>query len=103
MVVPEQEKTTVIPAEFRSITKQKLVSQGFEQWRAVLCEADITPSRVTLLQQSLNNLGFTVGEVDGYLGPSTMSALNEYQRISGLPVDQYLNLDSLRALGVPVP
>ncbi|MEM7195672.1 MAG: peptidoglycan-binding domain-containing protein [Pseudomonadota bacterium] len=103
LVTPEREKTTVIPAEFRTVTKQKLVSDGREEWRSVLCEADITNERIALLQNTLDQLGFNPGEIDGFIGPATMSALNEYQRASGLPVDQYLNLDTLRSLGIPLP
>jgi N-acetylmuramoyl-L-alanine amidase len=42
---------------------------------------------VIALQRRLTELGFDVGLVDGYFGPSTASALREFQRNIGLPPD----------------
>lgn len=40
---------------------------------------------VALLQQTLNELGFNAGAVDGIFGQGTLSALKEFQKSRGLP------------------
>jgi N-acetylmuramoyl-L-alanine amidase len=42
---------------------------------------------VSVLQHTLNRLGFDAGREDGILGPTTASALREFQRNAGLTVD----------------
>jgi N-acetylmuramoyl-L-alanine amidase len=42
---------------------------------------------VAHLQQRLSDMGFDPGRVDGIYGPSTESAVREFQRNVGLPVD----------------
>lgn len=34
------------------------------------------------------------------IGASTISAVNSYQKAKGLPVDQYLSIDTLKSLGI---
>ena len=49
------------------------------------------PTLVRSAQQALKQKGYDVGSVDGQLGPSTESALRQFQQKEGLP--QSGNLD----------
>lgn len=44
-------------------------------------------TRVTLLQQALNQLGFSAGKVDGRYGTGTQQAVTAFQRAQGLSAD----------------
>ena len=60
----------------------------------------MTRTRITQIQHALLREGHNPGAIDGVIGRSTMRAVNSYQRASGLPADQYLNMATVRALGV---
>jgi peptidoglycan hydrolase-like protein with peptidoglycan-binding domain len=49
-------------------------------------------------QEALERSGFSVGPVDGVLGPRTQSALREFQQQKGLPRSGLLDRDTLKAL-----
>ena len=53
---------------------------------------------VTVLQQALNALGFTCGEVDGIFGAFTERALREFQRNAGVATDGIVGPNSVRAI-----
>jgi N-acetylmuramoyl-L-alanine amidase len=54
------------------------------------------------LQQSLSELGFDSGRIDGIFGPQTASALREFQRNYGVPEDGVVATSTVRALaGLP--
>ena len=97
---PAQERRIAIPARYENVTSQKLVSEGSMQWREILCETNMTSSRIMDIQKSLQAAGYNPGNIDGNIGASTMQAVNDFQRAKGLPVDKYLNMATVRALGV---
>lgn len=99
-VQPAQEKRTVIPEEYRSVTRRERVSEGRMEWRSILCETNTTRERVRAIQQALLDAGYKPGPIDGAIGTETMRAVNAYQRDNGLPVDKYLNIQTVKALGV---
>jgi peptidoglycan hydrolase-like protein with peptidoglycan-binding domain len=53
---------------------------------------------VTVLQQALNALGFTVGEIDGIFGAFTERALREFQRNAGVSRDGIVGPNTVRAI-----
>jgi N-acetylmuramoyl-L-alanine amidase len=55
------------------------------------------------LQRRLSALGFDTGRVDGIFGEHTASALAEFQRNTGLPVDAILGASTLRELRRVMP
>jgi N-acetylmuramoyl-L-alanine amidase len=57
---------------------------------------------VAELQSSLGRLGFDAGRVDGIFGPTTVTALEDFQHNSGLYVDGVCGPDTIRALQVLV-
>lgn len=50
------------------------------------------------IQQALNQLGFNAGDVDGIVGQKTISAIKEFQRMSGIGVDGMFGKDSQKTL-----
>lgn len=99
-VTPARENRIAIPEEYRTVTRRELVSEGRMEWRSILCETNTTPGRITQIQQALLDAGYDPGPIDGVIGTETMRAVNAYQRDQGLPVDRYLNIATVKALGV---
>ncbi len=85
---------------YRTVTKKNLVAEGRMEQRAIVCEADIQKDLVLDIQSVLAQKGFDPGPIDGVIGPFTMKALNGYQKANNLPVDQHLNLATIKALGI---
>ena len=99
---PAEKRTVAIPAKYTTVTQQQLVKAGHMDWREILCETNTTRDRVVEIQTALMKAGFNPGRIDGDLGPSTIKAVNAFQRAKGLPVDRYLNVKTVRALGVSI-
>lgn len=97
-----KEKRIAIPATYKQVTRQELVSEGFMQWRSILCETNMTQGRISQIQSALKAKGFNPGPIDGVIGSNTVSAVNAFQTANKLPVDKYLNVETVRALGVSV-
>lgn len=100
MVEPAREERIEIPAKYKSVTSQKLVKDGHMQWRSILCETNMTANRITSIQRALDKAGYDPGPIDGIIGKQTIQAVNAFQRANSLPVDKYLNIQTLRKLGV---
>lgn len=100
MVQPPTTRRVTVPAEYGTVEKQQLVEPARLEWRPVLCETNMTADRIRRLQSALSARGFDPGPIDGVLGPKTMEAVNAFQRANGYPVDRYLNMATMRALGV---
>ncbi|MCK0154178.1 lytic murein transglycosylase [Alcanivorax sp. S6407] len=56
--------------------------------------------QVTLLQQTLNQLGHEAGAEDGLLGPGTRKALARYQQSKGMVADGFPDENVLTQIGV---
>ena len=102
LVSSASDKRIVIPATYKQVAHQELVSDGFMQWRSILCKTNTTPGRISKIQQALKGEGFNPGPIDGVIGSETIKAINAFQRKEGLPVDKYLNVKTIKALGVSV-
>lgn len=100
LVEPAKEVKTTIPAEYQTITKTEKVNDGRIEWRSILCETNMTKDRIRDIQRALQKAGFNPGPIDGIISKQTMAAVNAYQKSKGLPIDTYLNIDTVRALGV---
>jgi len=97
---PASTRRIPIPAKYADVTQTTLVSDGKMAWREILCDTNTTPQRIVQIQDSLRRAGFNPGPSDGSIGPSTVRAVNAFQRSKGLPVEKYLTVDTVRALGV---
>lgn len=98
-VQPATEKRVAIPAEYTAVEEKVLVSAGQESWSQILCDVNATPSKIGELQRALTSAGFNAGS-SGSLDAQTMSAAAAYQKAKGLPMDGYMNIDTVKALGV---
>ena len=93
-------KTTTIPAEYTTVTKQAISRQGgFSEWREVLCANEVTTAVIIQVQNALKARGYNPGPSDNVLGTRTKAALVQFQRDNGLPVGQ-LDFQTLKALGI---
>lgn len=101
-VIPPQERRIEIPAEYKQVTLRELQQDGHMQWRSILCETNMTISRISDIQKALKKAGYNPGPIDGVAGYRTMAAVNAFQKDKGLPVDRYLNAKTVKALGVSV-
>ena len=87
-------------AQYEDIAYQVKSADGKIERRAILCETNATPSKIMEIQRALSAAGFNPGPVNGVLRAQTMSAVNAYQQSKSLPVDGFLNLETVKALGV---
>jgi Putative peptidoglycan binding domain len=101
MVEPARQETITIPATYRTVERRVVTRTAGVEWREVLCETNASPAMIRDVQQALNARGFTTS-VDGQFGPSTLNAMERFQRANGLPVG-YLTVDTVRALGLSMP
>lgn len=89
-----------IPATYKSVMKKVLVKKGgFQEWKEVLCEQDLSDKKILAIQIALQREGYNVGELDNQMGTKTKQALIRFQQDKGLPVGN-LNVETLKALGV---
>jgi hypothetical protein len=100
LMTPAREKRIKVPAEYKTVTKQQVLEPGHMEWRPILCETNMTRSRISDIQAALKKKGFDPGLIDGFIGNSTMEAVNDFQKKNGLLVSKYLTLSTLEALGV---
>lgn len=100
LVAAATETREVIPARYETVTSQELQSDGFMEWRSILCETNMTSGTITSIQRALTTKGYNPGPIDGVIGRNTMQAVNKFQMDNDLPTDKYINIETVRALGV---
>lgn len=100
LVAPAKEVREQVPPVYETVPTQVLVSEGSYEWRSVLCKTNATEAKISEIQQELKSRGYYQGEVDGILGPRTIAAVNAFEKDAGLPVDNFLKIDTVTALGV---
>ncbi len=93
-------QSELIPAEYKVVQRNEQLEEGKMEWRSILCETNMTHNRVSDIQQALVDKGYDPGKIDGIVGKNTMAAVNAFQRDNNLPVDEYLNIDTVQALDV---
>jgi hypothetical protein len=99
-VEPARTVETEIPAQYQTVTSTKQVSEGRNEWRSILCETNATPGKIRELQTALQAKGHYRGPIDGIVASETMTGVNSFQRANNLPVDPYINMQTVTALGV---
>ena len=97
---PASTREADLPAQYDTLTSTMKVAEAREEWRSILCETNATPGKIKEIQQSLATAGYNPGPVDGVIRAQTMRAVNSYQVAKGLPVDAYLNIPTVKSLGV---
>ncbi|MFN3593140.1 MAG: peptidoglycan-binding domain-containing protein [Thiobacillaceae bacterium] len=66
----------------------------------MLCDVNATPEKIGEIQRALASAGFYKGPINGQADGATMAAVAEYQKAKGLPTDGFLNMETIKALGV---
>ncbi len=89
-----------VPAVYETLTWQVKVSEPREERREVLCETNTAPQKIMEIQRALHSVGFDPGAINGVLAQPTLNAVARYQQARGLPAGGYLDIDTVRALGV---
>jgi len=89
-----------VPAQYEDLPYQVKVTDARLERRSVLCETNATSSKIMEIQRALLASGYSPGRIDGVIRGNTMNAVNAYQKAKGLPVDGFLNLETVKALGV---
>lgn len=99
LVSPPKERRVKIPAVFDTVTRQKMVRSAQLEWAPILCETNVTADFVRRLQTALERQGYYSGPIDGTLGPTTLSAVDAYQRAEGLATGG-LTIETVKKLRV---
>ncbi|MFT4194362.1 peptidoglycan-binding domain-containing protein [Ottowia sp.] len=89
-----------VPAVYETLTWQVKVAEPREEKREVMCETNTAPDKIRAVQEALKATGFDPGPADGVLNAGTLGAVARYQQARGLPVHGYLDVETVRALGV---
>ncbi len=74
--------------------------QGAGQGTQSMSIAELSTDTIKDVQQRLNDRGYSAGGVDGVWGPSTKSAVRNFQQSQGMEATGDLNMQTLNALGV---
>jgi|GEM_PF-3440220 hypothetical protein len=100
IVKPGEQIKTEIPVTYKTIMKKVLVKKGGAyEWKEILCDQDITESKINQIQQALIREGYDPGPVNNQMTESTKQSIIRFQKDKGLPVGN-LNIETLKALGV---
>ncbi len=97
---PAAVRRVTVPAEYETVQVRELAAPAQLEWRSILCQTNMTRENIRAVQRALAEHGYDPGPIDGVIGRKTMEAVNAYQRANNLPVDRYLNMDTIRHLGV---
>lgn len=89
--------TVTTPANETSNTTPTVITPNATPPTSTLNPGD-TGKQVKLLQGTLNALGFPVGKPDGFYGPKTQSAVEQFQSSKGLTADGVVGPATLNAL-----
>jgi len=100
MATAPQEKRIEIPAEFGKVSKTEKVSEGNMEWKPVLCQANMTTTKVQEIQRALKSAGSYHGPIDGVVGSQTLRGVQKYQNTKGLTPTRFLTIETVKALGV---
>ena len=97
---PASTRMVDVPAVDQTLSWQVKVGEPREEKREVMCETNTAPDKIRQVQDALQSAGFSPGAIDGVLAPPTLAAVARYQQARGLPVHGYLDVETVRALGV---
>jgi len=89
-----------VPGQHETLSRTVKVADAKTEWRSILCETNATPEKIREIQRALQVAGYNPGSIDGLIRGQTMAAINAFQKAKGLPVDPYINLETVKALGV---
>jgi hypothetical protein len=97
---PASVREVIVAAQYETLSHQVKVAEGKTEQRSILCETNATLLKIEEIQRALKKAGFEPGPIDGHMRAQTLNAVNNYQQANNLPVDGFLNLETVKALGV---
>ncbi len=97
---PASTRWVEVPAQYDTLTWQVKVAEAREEKREVMCETNTHADKIREVQRALQTAGFGPVAADGVLAAPTLAAVARYQEARGLPVHGYLDVETVRALGV---
>lgn len=100
LVAPAREVRVPVPAEYADVPQEVMVCPVAVYWAEVLCDVNATPEKIGEIQQALAKAGFYKGPINGKTDTPTMAAVGEFQKAKGLVASGFLDLETLKALGV---
>lgn len=100
LMSPAREVRVPIPAEYANVAQEVLVCSDQEYWTKILCDINASPEKIAEIQKALQTAGFYPGFISGRVDAMTMNAVAAFQKARGLPVDGYINVETVKALGV---
>jgi len=98
---PATEKKIEIPAKTQVVSKKIKISEESMRWQSVLCETNMSGTKITDIQRALQRAGHNPGPIDGVIGRQTLVAVEAFQRKNNLPRGG-LTLQTLEKLGVKI-
>ena len=66
--------------EYETVTKTTIVTPSRVEWRQVLCDTNLTKSRISGIQDALMSANYNPGASRGELNPETMDAITRFQQ-----------------------
>lgn len=100
MIYSSYENKIETPPTYKTVMKKVLVAKGgYQEWKEVMCEQNLTDTKIAAIQEALRREGYDAGPVDNQMGAKTKQALIKFQQDKGLPVGN-LNMETLKALGI---
>lgn len=100
LVSPAREVRTTIPAEYTDMQQEVKVCPAQAYWTQILCDVNATPGKISEIQKALQAAGFYQDAISGNSDAQTMNAIAAFQKAKGLPVDGYIDIETVKALGV---
>ncbi len=99
VISPAREVRTPIEAEYRTVTKRVMTEPSYMEWRQILCETNMNNTTILEIQNALKDKGFDPGPLDGIHGRETQTAINAFQKSTGIPSGA-LTYETIKALGL---
>jgi peptidoglycan hydrolase-like protein with peptidoglycan-binding domain len=101
VIKPASSAEIVVPAEYKTVSKQVQTNKESLEWREVLCDVNMTRELVTELQRKLRKEGYFDSPVDGIYQQLTQNSVNRFAQNSGLPFgSNYIAMEVANALGL---
>lgn len=96
---PKVQLVTTGKEAYKTIKTKYLVTDGYLQWKEILCETNTNSKVVSSIQTKLKALKLYNGPIDGIFGSATKIAIKKFQVNNKLSTGA-LTIDTLKKLGV---
>ncbi|SFV51181.1 hypothetical protein MNB_SV-12-722 [hydrothermal vent metagenome] len=99
MISDVKEIKVPIKAEYKIVQKRKKISSSTQGWKRILCQTNMNQQVILKIQNALKDKGYNAGKIDGVLGGDTRRAIDKYQRDNGLATGG-ITYETLNSLGI---